>query len=669
MTQGQKNTACAFMLSVLLSGGYMLLWLSRIWSYRPWPISSNMVNYGIVLLVFGAVFLLVQGVLTRYWSPRLQLLDAWDDGLRAGRSTPVVAAAMAAAGVYLLYYVLYAVDTEMAAPKDIRTALTDPRVVPLFYLLTILFFAGALYCLLRERDCPVWLRRGGYILSAVLYFGGLFLVNYFVADSYHGEAYLESIYNVADGIPYEELTTGIYGHYGLFFWLPMKLFGAVPLTAQICIALTGVMTDLALLCCIHQLLEKNWARLLFALAVPAVPFAYRQTNYWQLQPHRLVFPAVLAAYVLAVVKRHRDLKPKSAAFWGGWVLCMLAVLWNTESGLFCILGWCAGCVVAWWQQNSWLATCQWRRYGAMVAGAALSVLGAIGLTNLYNLVCGGAPIFKIFFFPLYRSGYMDDSIGYPIRLGVRPWAFILLLFAAVLAWAMSHTEALGGKDRAHPLAPFAACLSVLGLASFSYYANRSAWMNLEICLPEVLLCLCLPVQRLTSRGPFRTAVRGLKATVEDAAGLIAVLVVCVFAAQLPGGAVNTAVLYEAGAFSMQGVAEELENLSAHVPDNTFAVGQNISTLYHTAGWDNYGHYVDAADYGVADPEKLKAKMLDDLLQQPAFVIDDTVCTYLWDTPTAPELPGYVLQSTFGTVETLYGAGQQQNTINYYYVQK
>lgn len=162
---------------------------------------------------------------------------------------------------------------------------------------------AAIYLLLTGKDCPQWMAWGGYGLSAVMYFLGVWIVNTFEGDPYHGEAYLESIYNVADSIPYEELTTGIYGHYGLFFLLPMKIFGAKAVVIQFLIALVGVVTDLAMLYCIHHLIKKNWVRLLMALVVPVIPFAYRRTNYWQLQPHRLVFPMLLAAYMLFCLRK------------------------------------------------------------------------------------------------------------------------------------------------------------------------------------------------------------------------------------------------------------------------------------------------------------------------------------------------------------------------------
>lgn len=359
MNQNQKNTICSFGAAILLSGAYMVLWLSRVWTYRPWPIQSNMINYGVVLLLFAGTFALARGVLFRRWPVQASALDVLDKRLQAGASRKVVAVGIGAAIAYLLYYVLYAVNTEMASAREIRTSLTDSRVIPLFYLLTILLFGMSTYCVLKGKDCSVRAVYVGYGVSAILYFCGLFLVDYFVADFHHGEAYVETIFNVADGVPFEELTTGIYGHYGLFFLLPMKLFGAKPLVVQVLIALVGVATDAALLYGVHHLVSKNWARLLFALAIPAIPFAYRQTNYWQLQPHRLVFPALLAAYVLAVVRRQKKLEPGSAAFGAAglsvcWLscgipraassalrVCVQAVLWSggrTASGTRCASG-------------------------------------------------------------------------------------------------------------------------------------------------------------------------------------------------------------------------------------------------------------------------------------------------------------------------------------------
>ena len=50
---------------------------------------------------------------------------------------------------------------------------------------------AAIYLLLTGKDCPQWMAWGGYGLSAVMYFLGVWIVNTFEGDPYHGEAYLE----------------------------------------------------------------------------------------------------------------------------------------------------------------------------------------------------------------------------------------------------------------------------------------------------------------------------------------------------------------------------------------------------------------------------------------------------------------------------------------------
>lgn len=45
-----------------------------------------------------------------------------------------------------------------------------------------------------------------------------------MSDSYHGHAYFNSVYNIYQGMPYTHNVTSIYGHYALFFKIPLKLF-------------------------------------------------------------------------------------------------------------------------------------------------------------------------------------------------------------------------------------------------------------------------------------------------------------------------------------------------------------------------------------------------------------------------------------------------------------
>lgn len=257
MTKEQSSIASAYVISALVGGVYLISWLTHVWGGQPWPINSNMVNYAVVLVLFGIALLLFGNLFARTLPQERGFVQACDARLKERSAAAVMIVTALVTAAYLIYYACIGVNKEFAGPTCAESSLTAPQLIPVYYLLTVLFFVAAIYLLLTGRDCPQWMTWGGYGLSAVMYFLGVWIVNTFEGDPYHGEAYLESIYNVADGVPYEELTTGIYGHYGLFFLLPMKIFGAKAVVIQFLIALVGVVTDLAMLYCIHHLIKKE----------------------------------------------------------------------------------------------------------------------------------------------------------------------------------------------------------------------------------------------------------------------------------------------------------------------------------------------------------------------------------------------------------------------------
>ena len=101
-----------------------------------------------------------------------------------------------------------------------------PLVITLTGIFCVMFFG-----LWRFREVPLktWI--------LYLFYGGMTLLmtytfytpNIFgrgqAADTAHGHAYFNSVYNVFHGSAYTEYTTSIYGHYALFYKLPLKIMG------------------------------------------------------------------------------------------------------------------------------------------------------------------------------------------------------------------------------------------------------------------------------------------------------------------------------------------------------------------------------------------------------------------------------------------------------------
>ena len=65
MTQEQRSIASAYVISALVGGVYLISWLTHVWGDQPWPINSNMVNYAVVLVLFGVSLLLFGNLFAR----------------------------------------------------------------------------------------------------------------------------------------------------------------------------------------------------------------------------------------------------------------------------------------------------------------------------------------------------------------------------------------------------------------------------------------------------------------------------------------------------------------------------------------------------------------------------------------------------------------------------
>lgn len=156
MTKEQRSIASAYVISALVGGVYLISWLTHVWGDQPWPIKSNMVNYAVVLVLFGVSLLLFGNLFVCILPQERGIVRACDARLQGrGAAAALVASALVTAA-YLIYYANIGVSKEFAGPTAVQSSLTTPQLVPLYYLLTVLFFAAAVYLLLTGKDCPRW---------------------------------------------------------------------------------------------------------------------------------------------------------------------------------------------------------------------------------------------------------------------------------------------------------------------------------------------------------------------------------------------------------------------------------------------------------------------------------------------------------------------------------
>lgn len=578
---------------------------------------SNIVLYVCALVVFATSFFGFTALLSWVHGPgeafdRLlhrRLSSAWSSLLWGGCVVSVSA--------LLLHRRFFAEWNEFAVAFSAGSIHDLPRWAGI--LLFAVVGVAALRLAFCKKDVPAWLVWPCCLLFAVLCFSATLTVDFNAANLHHGVAYVETIYNVYYGVPYTANTMGIYGHYGLFYAPLMRLFHLDIVGLNVLIALVAAAVSLCCSYLLHAGLKTNWMKILGTFACGFTVVTARTENYYQVQPHRILFPLLLLVVLLRQARREH---------WNGlhrladYLLVALAILWNTESGLFCLIALTGTLIVRDWREIHWASRRMvWRylTYGLLCLG---TVLAAMGVVFLYNCLCGWYAFDgKLFFAPLLTPSYMNDVLRYDMRIQNSAWIYVLVLFAGALLLPLKDTSLFrrcpaGSGDFRGPVLTAAA---LLGLLNFSYYANRAAYYNLDIILQLSIVTVCLMVEcnldALREVGQARELVQVLR----GAAAACGVMLVAVLGVESLAFAPKLLwVKYQTGHWDTRNLQAVCEEIRQNVPEDTYAFGPALTTYYQILGWDTHAHYTDFSDLTVFGEDTTR-KIVEEAVENGAFL--------------------------------------------------
>lgn len=590
---------------------------------------SNLVQYILSLVLYICCFFFLYCIVWLLPPKTMSVQTSLDRTMGRSVYYTIIGIAIAVFSVLLIHRRM------ISELQDFGVTITDITVHQISPVAAVLLLVGSgiLVVIIAAKawDISAKLLWLGYAAICVLAFMAALVTNVFHADIHHGTAYLESIYNVYYGTPYIDVTTGIYGHYGLLLAPILHIFSGSNLAMMYTIAGLSVAVTVLCIYCIHNLVKDNYIRILGVLACSIAVLTMRQTNYWQVQPHRVLWPLIMMAYLVCLTKRN----------WWNWYavtigygLCTVAVVWNTESGLFCSIAFAAACVVHEWQRKTIFAHCMLMKYVLHIGAVIGTLVAAIGIVNVYNYLRGYREIeLKSFFFPMFESTYMQGTLEYDMILGNNAWIYVLVLFALLLMFGFYqtrffHTEEALEQKKGADKAPIAVAISTLGFCNFSYYANRAAYLNLDIVVQTACVGICL------LWGLFSDDLRckrkdnlTVKKMIRQSLALISLLVISALAAQSICFA--PAMLkrkYEAGHYDQTAFQEGCATIAENIPENTFAFGGGISVFYAELGWDPVAHYRDMPDMKVGDDEAIN-ELVGHTIQQDSFVVYHTSTLY------------------------------------------
>ena len=444
--------------------------------------NSRILIYGITLVLFCLAFLVCMGL-----TGRMKGKQSYSDGNAAGQK---ILFSVLLLSQIPFWIICVANETDQVSSVAGRYGWhTHPLIFGIILFLAELLILTWMYAKIsvpgRDGEWIVWLT---YVVLTVLILYSMYTPNIFgrgeQSDSYHCHAYFNSVYNIYQGMPYTHNVTSIYGHYALFFKIPMKLLHGDFRAFVMMLAMVGTLAHVCAFLILQLLVESRALRISGALAIAFPILGMRGGYYWQVWPHRIVFPMLLLLYGAVILKKNYRGFISMA---GGYLICLFAVLWNTETGIFLAISWAAMYVSRYFSENRVKIGKLLINIAVHVAGIVFSVLGAYGTVNLYNIL-KHSPVNSLedFLVPLLSSNYMEGVLHLDMPLYPCAYMAVITLFlmgtsVGLSGWFQEEKKQCWNRELIF-------LLSVGALGCLVYYINRPAYHNLDcVALPAAIL--------------------------------------------------------------------------------------------------------------------------------------------------------------------------------------
>ncbi|MBA4686401.1 MAG: hypothetical protein H2184_04545 [Candidatus Galacturonibacter soehngenii] len=443
-----------------------------------------------------------------------------------------------------------------------------------------------------------------YILYFIIAFAvgySLCIPNYFNADVYHGNAYANSIYGIMNNATYSDIFTSIYGHYAILLRVPLEIMGHNMRAVAILSAIIGGVSIFLANMALHNISENTFIRIVGSISMALPIVGLRLTNYWQVQPHRIIFPAILF-YVTSIFIKNKLVRRQRII---GHLISVLAIIWNTETGVICAVAW-AGLII-------FDSICENKENIIKILKSCIQqgiwvvcdFFMAFGIVNIYNVALGGEfNNLKSFLFPLFT---LTDIVRYNLPKIMSTYMFELLLFAIVIAWLLSKyifsTEKYSWQERYD--ARISVILVIVGMGQVTYFMNRAAYYNIDISHFSLILLVVIIIKRgmiylkkLNWKNIKDISCYNLiKGTIS---GILIGILVILSTGTVVGGTQRMIARVDNGYWNYNQIVEFANTIKEKVPEDTYAFGLGVMELYGILGWQTRCYTLDFPDITLSE---------------------------------------------------------------------
>ncbi len=413
---------------------------------------------------------------------------------------------------------------------------------------------------------------------------------------YHIDAYCNSIINCLRGVPYDETTFSVYGHYGILYIIPVRVIKLLTrnewISIAIVIAIIGFIA-FVLQGIIVDKLVNNDVIFVLALAASSLPsFQSYAGAYFQVYPHRLFFPAII---MWACIRASEGISGKKEKYviWG---VCGLAVLWNFETGVICLVGW--------FLCNLYLDMVERGKYSALIFGknilfAVSAFIFSYFIFCVYNKVHGGAFQNLDIYIHMVPNALISDGLQLSLPTSYNGYFLTIALLMGVISYYLVDIFRLKLEKKKLVVI----IISIMGIGLFAYYINRAVYENKSIIAFIFMAVLAYVCEKFTELGngicvkeTSKENLYGLKDFSVRAVcycGLILVLVSAFFSLVASvGNAIDTKTTSSLEMDSIDKLADELDCL---LPENAVAYAYGSPELFSYMNRDTGIYTTDLPD--------------------------------------------------------------------------
>lgn len=455
---------------------------------------------------------------------------------------------------------------------------------------------------------------------------------------YHFHAYSNSIYNVLNGVPFEEGVYSIYGHYAFFYAPIIKIFMLLGVTNEVKIitflAICLILLSIVMYAYVLQAFIHNYFLKTIALVLGyTVMLKPDLSMYLQNYPHRL-FPCVLMLFLVSLWYKNEQYRVQIDVV--GYLVCIMLIIWNNEMGIAAIISWSAFQIVKNLQNRG-------KKWVLLVHIVLIPVcfFTAVVLTGLMNVLIGGTMIsVREFLFPLGISSFMNEVLQYELTWCPSDWMIIISTLCVTMAMGITSTVILNRNPEKNDYEASIFAVGVIGLGTMVYSMNRPAFGNFYFSMPVFALCIVILIERYFIG--------------KNSANKV----LYYFGVSVATLSISMGLYNASGFFTTLQLRKELwsDNIQAEqvanevvktYTENTVGVGFVTSEIFAMAGLDNHYATMDFSDFTINDVCIQKScdefSKLDD---KEVYITDEVLNIYMQFIPDAVE--------HFKSVHTLSG---------------